>query len=247
MAKFTFDDIKKLVNEELERYSEKQALISERKELEAELKSLNEVAAGGEMSSDKDYHKGQKDAEFEMKGSHMVEEEEVEDEVTIEGGVVEEDLSEMENDFDNTVMEDEEVVPDMADPVWIKDGQVKEGDVEEGDIEEEVDMDSQIKEDLEEMMEPEMAEEITETISEETEEDGDEINPADYSGLGEGEEVAEDMAAGAGNDFAEGVEPAKDEVIFESSIDKRRKNIMSESTLSRMRVLSGQDKRWDKE
>ena len=59
MAKFTFDDIKKLVNEELERYSEKQALISERKELEAELKSLNEVAAGGEMSSDKDYHKGQ--------------------------------------------------------------------------------------------------------------------------------------------------------------------------------------------
>ena len=73
MGKFKLEDIEKLVNEELEKYSTKQSLISERAKLEAELKSLNEVVAGTEMDSDKGYHQGQKEPEFEKKGSHIVE------------------------------------------------------------------------------------------------------------------------------------------------------------------------------
>ena len=263
MGKFTLEDITKLVNEELEKFTTKQALISEKAELEAELKALNEVHAGGEIESDKEYHEGQKEAEFETKGTHIVEEE------------MEEELEEMENDFDNSMMEEEgaedsefdevqfeDPIPDMAGPVKIPGGgsmddeEAVKADLptwmmgEETEMDEEVDMDAKIKEDLEEMMEPEMAQEIAETISEENE-DGEEdetptFNPSDYSGLGESEEMSEDMAAGAGNDFAEG-EEVKEENLYESVIDKRRKNIMSESMLKRMRVLSGQDKRWDKE
>jgi hypothetical protein len=228
MKKFTLEDITNLVNEELEKYSEKQALIAEREQLETELETLNEVSAGGEMADDKDYHQGQLKPEFEKKGSHIVEEEE------------EEFVSEMDNDFDEEVMEEEfdnefdevefeDPIPDMADPVKIGGGVSMDDEEavkaelptwmmgESGEMEEEVNIDAQIKEDLEEMMEPEMADEITETISEMEPED-DDFNASDYSGLGESEDV----------DPEEDV----DENLYESVIEKRRKNIMSESMQS---------------
>ena len=355
MAKFTLEDITKLVNEELEKYSKKQALISEKAKLESELKTLSEVVAGKEMQSDKDYHQGQKEPEFEMKGSHILEdtiEEGVEmmvqfdgNDVTLAGtkvgemkgdeffpvgdedtvkvfsspnvkAVIEkrfiggeessfgrENVAEMEHDFNDATMEGnqftgDEIIPDMADDAFVEeprmaneteDSRMKRFDTDfeglgdgpefdaeeykdpipdmadpisvpetgvsdeesvkaelptwmmgENEMEEEVDLDAQIKEDLEEMMEPEMAEEISETISEmDGEKDDNEINPADYSGLGEGE-VNEEV-----NENEE--EGEFEETFYESVIDKRRKSIMSESMLKRMKVLSGQSKRWDRE
>ena len=314
MSKFTLEDITKLVNEELGKYSKKQALISEKAKLESELKTLSEVVAGKEMKSDKDYHQGQKEPAFEKRGSHIVEDsvsEGLESMVKLEGEDVtlagtkvgemqggefvpmgdefvmkafsnpevramiaqkfasgeettfgtEVNVAEMEHDINDATMEnavygDEEelqvgteFMPDMADPEFIDEPEMvdeKSGEpnwMKEGEMEEEVDLDAQIKGDLEEMMEPDMAEEISETISEiEDENDEAGINPADYSGLGEN-----DFNKGGMDDMDENVEPEAEfeETFFESVIDKRRKSIMSESMQTRMRVLSGQDKRWD--
>ena len=112
-------------------------------------------------------------------------------------------------------------MPEDMMPDWMK----------EGEVEEEVNIDNQMKEDLSKNMEEGEVEEISETIS----------------------EMEEDMAAGAGNDFSESetVEEGEyvedSEVVEESAMDKRRKNVLAEENIKRMKVLSGVHKRWDDE
>lgn len=365
MNKFTLKDISNLVNEELEKYSKKQALISERNKLENELKKLNEVSAGEDLESEKDYTKGQKEAEFTMKGSHIVEDsvnegvEEMvhfkEDEVYLfdefVGKMVDGEfkpegdelvmkvfgkpkakssveslfnssignskmVGEIENDFNDPVMEDDsrmkrfdtdfeglgdgpefdasefkDPVPDMADQMMVPDAGMSDEEAMKSELptwmmgeaedcmEEEVDLDAQIKQDLEEMMDSSMAEDIYESVKDLEEEKDcmyeDEFDKGGMDDMDEGSykmegdhEMKEEMDPigkedsdinndGKSDDSDEYLKNKRDAIgksmseesegLMESIIDKRRKNIMSESTLNRMKILTGQSKRWDRD
>lgn len=140
MGKFKIKEIENLVNESLDKYLKKKALISERRELERELKKLNEVTAGKEMSGNNEYHKGQRKPEFIKKGSHMLEDEE---------GLV----AEMDNDFNDSPLDFEDESMNYGTPKWMN------------EIEEEVDLDQKIKSDLYEMLDKDMADEISCSVS----------------------------------------------------------------------------------
>lgn len=63
-----------MVKKELVKFSKKQKLQEEKARLQAELNQLNEVMAGSEMDKGQDYHAGQKEPVFDVKGTHLTEE-----------------------------------------------------------------------------------------------------------------------------------------------------------------------------
>jgi len=63
-----------MVKKELVNFAKKKTLQEEKAKLQAELNQLNEVMAGSEMDKNQDYHAGQKEPVFDVKGTHLTEE-----------------------------------------------------------------------------------------------------------------------------------------------------------------------------
>ncbi len=72
MQKISKNELVKIIQEEYERAIRKQKLTQKLNSLNEEISKLEEVEAGAEMSGD--VHDGQKTPEFDLKGSHIVEE-----------------------------------------------------------------------------------------------------------------------------------------------------------------------------